>query len=61
MPAAPALPLLDPYEPLDSPANVKLIMERDDIIRSYIDGLTAALACYGKLQKAKGDRDNGSE
>lgn len=60
-PAAPILPHLDPYEPLDSPANVKVIMERDDIIRAYIDGLTAALACYGKRRKAKGGRENGSE
>lgn len=45
-PAAPALPLLDAAEPLESPANMAAIMERDDRMRAYINGLSAALSCW---------------
>ncbi len=44
-PAAPALPLLNAAEPLDSPENLSRLLERDDRIRAYIDGLSAALRC----------------
>ena len=45
-PSVPALPELDAAEPLDSPENLSLLLERDDSIRAYIDGLRAALRCY---------------
>lgn len=45
-PASPALPLLDGSAPLDAPHNVDRLMERDDRIRAYIDGLNAALRCF---------------
>ena len=44
-PSAPALPELDAAEPLDSPENIALLLERDDRFRAYIDGLKAALRC----------------
>lgn len=44
-PAAPALPVLDASEPLESPANMERLMERDDVLRAYIDGLRAAIGC----------------
>ncbi len=51
-PATPVLPVLDAGEPLDSPANLARLMERDDRMRTYIDGLLAALACHqGRRQK----------
>ena len=45
-PAPPVLPLIDGSAPLDAPDNVARLMERDDRIRAYIDGLNAALCCY---------------
>lgn len=45
-PAAPALPPLDASEPLESPANAARLLERDDVIRAYINGLNAALECF---------------
>lgn len=45
-PEAPALPPLDGTLAFDSPENVAVIMERDDILRRYVDGLRAALRCY---------------
>lgn len=45
-PSSPALPLLDGSAPLDSPANVERLMERDDRIRAHIDGLNAAIRCF---------------
>lgn len=45
-PAPPALPLIDGSAPLDAPDNVARLMERDDRIRAYINGLNAALRCY---------------
>ena len=44
-PSVPALPELDAAEPLDSPENLSRLLERDDRIRVYIDGLNAALRC----------------
>ena len=44
-PSVPALPELDAAEPLDSPENLSRLLERDDRIRAYIDGLNAALRC----------------
>ncbi|MCH5277493.1 MAG: hypothetical protein J1E80_06610 [Desulfovibrionaceae bacterium] len=38
--------MIDGAESLDSPANIARIMNRDDLIREYIDGLNAALGCY---------------
>jgi len=40
------LPVIDGSESLESPANIARIMERDDRIRAYIDGLESALSCY---------------
>ena len=51
-PSVPLLPDLDATEPLDSPENISCLLERDDKIRAYIDGLNAALRCEqarGKL------------
>ena len=45
-PAPPVLPEIDGSAPLDSPDNVARLMERDDRIRAYIDGLVAAIRCY---------------
>lgn len=45
-PSAPALPPLDASEPLESPANAARLLERDDVIRAYINGLNAALDCF---------------
>ncbi|MGE9985332.1 hypothetical protein [Desulfovibrio sp. SGI.169] len=44
-PSVPVLPELDAAEPLDSPENLSRLLERDDRIRAYIDGLNAALRC----------------
>lgn len=44
-PAVPILPELSGEEPLDSPENLSRLLERDDKIRAYIDGLNAALRC----------------
>lgn len=44
-PSVPVLPDLDAAEPLDSPENLSRLLERDDSIRAYIDGLNAALRC----------------
>lgn len=44
-PSVPALPELDAAEPLDNPQNIIRLLERDDVLRAYIDGLNAALRC----------------
>ena len=54
-PSAPALPLLDAAEPLDSPKNIERLLERDDRLRTYIDGLKAALCC----EQARGKEEDG--
>lgn len=56
-PVAPALPLLDASEPLESPANMEKLMERDDRMRTYIAGLLAALSCW----RARGGTEYGSD
>ncbi len=45
-PAVPELVQLDPSEPLDSPGNIEVLLERDDSMRQYIDALRASLHCY---------------
>lgn len=55
-PSVPALPLLDAAEPLESPDNMARLMERDDMMRAYIDGLLATLSCW----QAKGGNEHGS-
>lgn len=45
-PAPPKLPMIDGAAPLDSPKNVGLLLERDDVLRAYIAGLNAAIRCY---------------
>jgi hypothetical protein len=45
-PSAPELPPVDGGNPLDDPANVAALLERDARIRRYISGLRAAIACY---------------
>lgn len=48
----PVLPELDAAEPLDSTENVTRLLERDDRLRDYINGLKSALQCEqarGKL------------
>lgn len=47
-PARPALPALDPALPLDSPPNLETLLTRDDVIRAYVRGLTAAVECYNR-------------
>lgn len=51
-PSVPVLPELDAAEPLDSTENVTRLLERDDRLRDYINGLKSALQCEqarGKL------------
>lgn len=55
-PAPPALPLIDGSVPLDAPDNVERLMERDDRIRAYIDGLNAALRCYQAGRNSHGNQ-----
>ncbi|WP_419008626.1 hypothetical protein [Desulfovibrio sp.] len=52
-PSVPVLPGLDATEPLDSPANLARLLDRDDRIRAYIDGLNAALRC----EQARGNHE----
>lgn len=47
-PPVPELPCLDAAEPLETPRNLERLMERDDRMRAYIAGLTAALSCWEK-------------
>lgn len=56
-PVAPVLPALDASEPLESPANMKKLMERDDRIRTYIAGLLATLSCW----RARGGTEHGGD
>lgn len=53
-PARPELPALINDEPLESPVNMRILMERDDCMRLYIQGLEDTLECL------KGEK-NGSE
>lgn len=45
-PSVPVMPDLNAEEPLDGPENVARLLERDDLLRNYINGLNAALRCY---------------
>lgn len=45
VPPVPVLPELDAAEPLDSLENLSRLLEKDDRIRAYIDGLKSALQC----------------
>jgi hypothetical protein len=45
-PARPALAPIDGALPFDSPANISTFLERDDVIRFYVQGLEATINCY---------------
>ncbi len=45
-PEAPFLPLLNANLPLDGLFNVGILLERDDILRQYIQALLASITCY---------------
>ena len=53
-PPAPLLPVLDAGAPLESPANVAALLERDDALRAYIEGLLAALVCFETQRRTHG-------
>lgn len=44
-PSVPVLPELDAEEPLESVENIARLLERDDRLRSYINGLKSAWQC----------------
>lgn len=50
-PDAPWLPPLDAALPFDAPENVRLLLERDDLRRQYINGLRATVRCYESQSK----------
>ena len=58
-PPVPELPALISGEPLDSLANVRILMERDDCMRLYVRGLEDALECYKKTGDNYGPASNG--
>lgn len=58
-PPVPELPALISGEPLDSLANVRILMERDDCMRLYVRGLEDSLECYKKTGGNYGPADNG--
>lgn len=45
-PEVPALPIFDGTIPFDSPENTARLLERDDMLRAYIDGLEATIRCF---------------
>lgn len=47
-PDVPEMPILDAEIPLEHPLNMQRLMERDDCLRFYIEGLESALDCYKK-------------
>ena len=55
-PSVPALPELDGSVPLDAPDNVARLMERDDRMRAYIDGQSAALRCFQAGRTSHGNQ-----
>ena len=57
-PPIPELPALISGEPLDSLANIRILMERDDCMRLYVRGLEDALECYKKTGGNYGPADN---
>ena len=48
VPPSPELPELISGEPLESAANMRVLMERDDCMRLYIQGLEGAIECFRK-------------
>lgn len=50
-PVKPELPLLLEEHCLDSPLNIEIIMQRDDMMRGYIEGLEDTIMCYKNSQK----------
>lgn len=50
-PIKPELPLLLEEYCLDSLPNIEIIMQRDDILRLYIEGLEDTILCYKNSQK----------
>lgn len=52
-PQKPELPLLSADLYLDSPANIEILMQRDDIMRGYIEGLEDTILCYENSQKER--------
>ncbi len=46
-PARPAIPALDPALPFDHALNVEILLERDDVFRSYAKALEDCVKCYG--------------
>lgn len=45
-PDDPALPFIDGELDFDSPENVRALMERDDVYRTFIKALKASNRCY---------------
>lgn len=52
-PEAPRLPRINGSLPFDAPANVKILLERDDILRAYIKGLNATVQCFRRTTAKK--------
>lgn len=57
-PSAPALPVLDPDKPLDDPANLAALSERDRLIRRHVFGLRAAVNCYEAQTRADAGKEH---
>ncbi|WP_254845169.1 hypothetical protein [Desulfovibrio sp. DV] len=53
-PTAPELPPLDPEQRLETPANINLLLERDDRRCAYAEQQDAALDCYEGQAKPGG-------
>ena len=45
-PGKPRLAQLDGTLPFDAPANIQVLLERDDSMRGYVKGLEATVTCY---------------
>lgn len=52
-PEKPELPFLTDKYFLDAPVNIEILMQRDDMIRLYIDGLEETIRCYENSQGLK--------
>ena len=50
-PGVPVLPTFDGTAPFDSPENTARLLERDDILRAYIDGLEATIRCFRRQRE----------
>lgn len=59
-PARPELPALISDKPLESSINMRILMERDDCMRLYIQGLEDTLECYKKTGGPYGPANNDS-